>query len=83
MTSPEPTKIWVDEDSSDLWPRRDSTYRTLHGVAFPDPDEPECHIVRYVGKDAADADDFAATRGGLRVNAEETTTVERTPWKSA
>lgn len=73
--------IWVDEEDDGLWPRRKDTYRTLHGVAFPDPDEPECHIVRFVGVDAADADDFAAQRGGLRVDSEETTTIERTPWR--
>lgn len=78
------TEIWVDEEDENngLWLRHDSTDRVMYGVAFPDPREPECHIVRYVGKDEADADDFAATRGGLRVNATQTTTVERTPWKS-
>ena len=79
------TEIWVSEEDEDnsLWLAHDSTDREMHGVAFPDPEEPECHIVRYVGTSAADADDFAAKRGGLRVTATQTTTIERTAWRSA
>ena len=80
MVSAQSNHVISEPNNDGLWPKFRKEQRDLHGVAFPDPTDPQTLRINYVNSEIA-ARLFAAENGGVYVTANQTTTTERTDWK--